>query len=132
MVQVPTSQSTVMAQSLGLGGAGNVLGWLVERFGPTLAEILLQLLTKKSSNAALPQQDPMGIFDVKSIVVVLLERVGPPLIEQAAVALDARGDLMSKLAANVLREYSDQLLAIVVEWLSTPEGVKAFESIVAK
>lgn len=130
---VPTQKSTAMAQTLGLGNVTNVFDWLIERFGPALSEILLDYLTKKSvNNAVLPSADVQGAFDVKGLAALFIERFGPALIEKTAEALDQRTDLVSKLAASVLRQHSDQIINMLLEWLKTPEAQQIFTDAVAK
>jgi len=134
----PTPQATLLAtnlgnQGIGLGSVSNVFDWLVERFGPALSEILLDLLMKKSQHGVLPtSQDTLGAFDVKGLLVALLERFGPALIEEGAKMLDARTDVLSKLAASILRQYSAQALAWLIQWLYSAAGTQALQSAIAQ
>lgn len=142
----PTAKATALAQNISWGQAGNMLDWLVERFGPALSEVLLDLLTKKSiqgvaadgppaipgAAGATATLDAFGGFDVKNLVLILLEKFGPALVEKLADQLDQREDVVSKVAAQVLRQYAPQLVEFVLGFLKTSKGEQVFNEAVAK
>lgn len=128
-----TARATALGQTLSLGSVTNAFDWVVERFGPALSEILLELLMKKSQHGIRPTaQDALGSFDIKNIAVLLLERFGTTVLQKAADALEQRTDLISKLVGNALRQYSQQVLVFVLDWLKTAEGDRIMREAVAE
>lgn len=112
---------------LGLLGS-STFDWLVERFGSYLSELLMDLLVRKSQQGVVAQA---ASFDVRTILVMLLEKLGPTLLEKAAVALEAREELLAKLAGSVLRQHGPLILAKIVDWLSSSEAVEAINKLLA-
>lgn len=106
---------------------GGLADQLLEKFGPLLTELLLELLLKKSepSFVAAPD-DIVGALDSKNLMLLLLEKFGPTLMNKLADHLDTRDDLFSKLAAMALREYGDELLKLLLDMLKSPVGTDAF------
>lgn len=130
---VPTKSSVAAAKTLGLGSVANVFDWMVERFGPALSDILLDLLLKKSQQGALPNMgDLFGAFDLRKVAEMLLERYGPSVLDSLSAELQAREDLISKFVGEFLAKHRAEAIAWISTWLSSVEGKKAVSEAAAK
>ncbi len=135
-VLVPTAKSTALVQQADMQGVS--LSWLVERFGPALSEILLEILIKKSTHGVLPGGpntailDAFGGFDIKSLLEMLFEKFGPALVEKIAVQLDARTEIWAKVAASALRQYAPQLVQLILDLIKSPTGTQVLNETIAQ
>jgi uncharacterized protein YcgL (UPF0745 family) len=118
-----------------LGGTSNAsfnfskfIEQLMEKFGPALTEILLELLIKKSDKSLIPS-DLTGAFDTKNLLLLLLDKFGPTIVVKLAEYLEKKEDLFSKLAAMALREYGDELLDMLVNLFNSPAGADIVSSL---
>lgn len=135
-VLAPTAKSTALAQQANMQGVS--LSWLVERFGPALSEILLELLIKKSVHGVLPggpntaTLDAFGGFDIKNLLEMMFEKFGPVLIEKLAAQLDTRTEVWAKVAASALRQYAPQLVQLILDLIKSPTGAQVLNDTVAQ
>lgn len=104
-------------------GFGDIFEKLAEKFGPLIAELLLKLLMKKSSMASAAQ--PEGAFDLSNLLVLLVERLGPRLLELIRDQFAGREDLLSQLVVLAITQFGDQLLRWIIDVLQTKEGAEA-------
>lgn len=76
--------------------------WLIERFGPQIAEALLDFLIDKSKNQGVLPQTAIfgGLFDGKRLVAMLLEKYGPELLAKLKVELTTKGDVVTKFVSD--------------------------------
>lgn len=104
--------------------------WLIERFGPQLGDLLLDLLLKKSQPSALPVLG--GIFDVKSLLAMAVEKYGPDVLAKIQAEAAKNGDHLTKLVGDfkdklsvrgepwavvayaALKPIPDEMLALVI------------------
>lgn len=114
-------------------GLANHAEWLIERFGPQLGDLLLDLLLKKSQQGVLPTQTVLGgFFDVKGLLVMALEKYGPDALAKVQaeaakqsdwltktiadfkMAVSVRDELWAKVVTSALNSIPDDLVAKVV------------------
>lgn len=127
--EVPAAPTT-RQEHLAVLGLANHAEWLIERFGPQLGDLLLDLLLQKSRAGVLPSLG--GIFDVKSLLVMMLEKYGPEVLAKAQalaseksewltktvaefkMAVSTRGEIWAQVATAALHNIPDDLIAKLV------------------
>jgi hypothetical protein len=117
-------------------GASQYVQWLIDKGGPFLAELLLDVMMKRAEpgikqrlHADSPATTAAGL-DMSLLITTLLERFGPQLLSSMADQLETRADTGSRLAAAILRIAGPQLVTLVTNLLRTPEGAAAMAQVV--
>jgi uncharacterized membrane protein len=117
------------AVQAGLGGT--LVAILVAKFGPALADLILDLLLKKNPpQGVLPMEGVQAVinfpaFNIKELIATLVTTYGKTMIEALAVSLEKDGSMTSKFVASIIRSSSDQIIDMVLNFLQSPQAVAA-------
>lgn len=133
--QSEASPLSAEAQNLGLE---TILTGLITTFGPRVADLLIELLKRRRSKApegvaadeAVPAQ--LDLLNVKSLIVVLVERYGASVLEQLATMLENDTSVVSKVAAQLIRNNAELFLQLLLSFLNSEQGDAALASAMEK
>lgn len=121
-------RNAAIAQSLSFG---NTFDWLVERFGPVISDILVDILKNRAS--VLPAGQTLSVAaisldSVKTMLSTLLKMYGPSLVTligdkltEKANAMPTKGSsLPYRMAASSIREFGGELIEELTSFISSP------------